>query len=112
MFQLGFADLGDSVWKNSAVMRFFTRRYNNPNEDPIKMSYLDGSIDMAVGVPPDYSRATYGLENFKVDRFKSGNRVARFEVRTYRDVLGTIDGLAFELEGLPTSDSGLPSGTV
>jgi hypothetical protein len=92
-------------------MRFFTRRYNNPNEDPLKMYYSYGTIHMAVGSPPDYSRATYGLENFKVDRFKSGNRVARFEVQTYGD-FSNPDMLTFVLEGLPTSDSGLPSGTV
>ena len=91
-------------------MRLFARR-NNSDEDPLKMYYSYGTIHMAVGVPPDFSRAEYGLQNFGVDRFKSGSRVARFEVRTYGP-FNNPDSLTFVLNGLPTSDSDIPSGTV
>lgn len=111
MIELGFTDIGDSVWKNSAMMRLFARRYNS-DEDPMMMSYYYGSIDMSVGVmTDDLSRAQYGIESFNIERFSSGSRVARFNVSTY----GTFNNpnmLLFELEGLPTSDANIPTGTV
>ena len=45
MIQLGFDNVGDSTWKNSAVLRLFSRR-NNPNENPFEMKYSYGSINM------------------------------------------------------------------
>ena len=93
------------------MMRLFARRYNS-DEDPMMMSYYYGSIDMSVGVmTDDLSRAQYGIESFNIERFSSGSRVARFNVSTY----GTFNNpnmLLFELEGLPTSDANIPTGTV
>lgn len=91
-------------------MRLFSRKYN-PNEDPFEMKYSYGSIDMSIGVTNNFSRANYGIQSFGIDRFVSGSRVAQFNVKTYGPI-GNPNMLAFELNGLPTSDSGLPLGTV
>ena len=91
-------------------MRLFSRR-NNPNEDPFEMIYSYGSINMSVGVTNNYSRANYGIQSFGIDRFSSGSRVARFNVKTYGPY-NNPNMLSFVLNGLPTSASDMPTGTV
>lgn len=91
-------------------MRLFSRK-TNPNDDPFEMKFSYGTIDMSLGVTNNYSKANYGIQSFGIDRFRSGSRVAQFDVKTYGPP-GNPDKLAFILYGLPTSDSGLPSGTV
>lgn len=92
-------------------MRLFTRR-NNPDEDPLKLNYSYGSIDMSVGIKTNnYSGAKYGVESFGIDRWGSGSRVARFDVSTYGP-FSNPNMLSFVLDGLPTSASNLSTGTV
>lgn len=109
MIQLGFDNVGDSIWKNSAVMRLFSRGHNPA--DLFEMKYSYGSINMSVGVTNNFSRAIYGIQSFGIDRYVSGSRVAQFSVSPYGPFTNP-NMLSFELTGLPTSASGLPTGTV